>query len=797
MTWAELPAKLKIYISVLCGLAFLISTSAVWDILTSPHKTGWVVLALFVLLTVPFFLIMPSVSAAVSIGDAYIMAIAMIYGVSPCIMATFLHTLALSLSKRPRTYTYKLLFNVSSMICGAWLYSTVYRLMNHGSNKLEDIVVPAAALVTIYFVLNSMLTSVAISWATGESISSFWLKNCAPLAIDFLFSSASATAMVLLHSYHEYAPLAAAPVVLIVWGWAKINQTRVIQAEKHLIEQEDLYLRTVESLAIAVEVKDQTTYGHIRRVKIYATELARLCEIKDPQEIKAITTGSLLHDIGKLAIDDYILNKPGRLSKPEFEKIKMHVHAGDEILQQIHFPFPVAEYVRCHHERWDGLGYPNGLKGEQIPLGGRILAIADAFDAIRYSRPYKLPINIGEAVEILRSQSGTAYDPNLVQLFISHIDELENLASRESEKMPELSFRKSLEIADHAIAELDVSAKKPVWRDFSSEMARFAEFCTTATGYLELADLLPILSSRIQFLFSFNTCVFYLDDGNGGVRAEHAIGCFAGSLEGHRLVMGKGISGWVAAYSRPMLNAEPALDFQDSPNDFSVLKSALVVPILLGDNCFGSICLYGEDSYSQVDLSALQAIAGFAAPMIADIRNRQDSKSDDFIDPATQLHRISYLTAIGPQILASARKDNSPVSLIYLEIKNLDHIFKEYGADSGNSTLRRIADCIKPELRETDILVRHGNRAFVAFLPGVRDDQAIGCAQRLKQQVKNERLYLGGRNRSIECIAGQSSFPKGGVTVFALLQTAQQNIITKTTKSGLAGNKILGFHPRF
>ena len=797
MTWAELPAKLKVYICILSGLAAFVFISAVFGLLSRFYESSWIVLTLFVLLTVPFFLLLPSVSAAISIGDAYIMAIAMIYGVAPCIVATFLYTLALSLAKRPRAYTYKIYFNISSMVCGAWLYSTIYKSMSHGSVEPHDIVVPAAVLVIVYFITNSMLTSIAISWSTGERITKFWLRNCAPLSIDFLFSSSSATLIVLLHSYHKYAPLVAAPVVLIVWGWAKLNQTRLMEAETHLKEQEELYLRTVESLAIAVALKDQIPYGHIRRAKVYATELAGLCGIKSSKELEAIRTGALLHDIGKLAIDDYILNKPGRLSKQEFEKIKMHVQAGDEILQEIRFPFPAAEYVRCHHERWDGLGYPNGLKGEEIPLGGRILAIADAFDAIRYSRPYKLPIKVGEAVEILRSQSGTAYDPNLIQLFIDNIDELEKAAARDSDSMPELPFRKSIEIADRAISDSASAYRSPVLHDFPTEMIRFDEFCSTAAGKLELDDLLPIFSRRIESLIPFKTCVFFMDDGAGYVRAMHISGCFSEILKDYRLAMGKGISGWVAAHGRPMINTEAALDFQDLENHFSLLKDTLAVPILLGDECFGTISLYREYplSYNQSDLSVLQTIAGFIAPLISEIRNR-DGKSDEFMDPITQIRRMPYLTITGPQLLASAKNDSSPASLIYLEIKNLHWISREYGSDTGNSILRMIANCIKPELRETDILVRFGNRAFLAFLPGVREDQALSCVQRLKQQVKKQSLSLGDRSLSIDCAAGSSSYPKDGSTIFDLLQSAQQSIRAKPSKSGADGNKVIGFNPR-
>ncbi len=795
MTWSELPAKLKIYISFLCSLAFIISISAVFDLLSQPHESGWIVLFLVVLLTVPFCLLLPSVNMAVGIGDAFIMAIAMIYGTAPCIIATLFHTLALSFSKQPRTYYYKILFNLSSMICGAWLYSSIYHLINQRSNQLQDVVVPAAALVTVYFILNSILISIAISWSSGESIIKFWLKSCAPLAVDFLFSAAAAIAFVLLHSFHKLAPLAASPIVVVVWGWTKINQSRVMETEKYLLEQEELYLRTVESFAVAVEVRDQNTYGHIRRVKVYANELARLCGIKDPRELKAIRTGSLLHDIGKLAIDDYILNKPGRLSKQEFEKIKMHVQAGDEILQGIHFPFPVAEYVRCHHERWDGLGYPNGLKGGQIPLGGRILAIADAFDAIRYSRPYKLPVNIGEAIDILRSQSGTAYDPRLVQLFIDNIDEVEKIALRESENMPELSFRQSLIKADQAISDSNIALENTLLSDCPVELLRFAEFCSVATGYIELSDLFPVLSRYIESLVPFSTCAFYLDNGNGCVEIQHVTGCFSEKLIKHRLPIGKGISGWVTANNRYMLNTDSALDFQDLTDDFSILKNTLAVPFSFGEECLGAICVYGKDSlsYSVDDLNVLQAIAGFAAPTIAEIRNRKDTRAEDSLDPTTHLHRLHYLKTIGPQLLASARKDRSPVSLIYLEIKNLPGIFRTYGADAGNSILKGIADCIKPELRKTDILVRYGNRAFIAFLPGTRDDQALRCTQRLKQRIRNEHFSPGGRNMSMDCLTGYSSYPNGGTDIFALIQSAQQSIGWKASK---AGSKVVGFNPR-
>jgi diguanylate cyclase (GGDEF)-like protein len=801
MTWAELPAKLKAYISFLSCAATIIATWAVWDLLNNSHDSGLYLLVVLLAFTLPFYLFLPSVNTAVGIGDAYIMAIAMIYGVAPCVVVTCVQTLFISLfARRAKRYLYRTIFNTASTVCGAWLYSSIYHAINKGSVQLHDIVIPAAALAVTYFLTNSMLASIAISWSLGENIFNFWAKTCVPLAADYSVSSVSAVLIVALHGYNKYSlDIAAALLLGVVWGWHKMNKTRVDEAERHLREQEQLYLRTVESLALAVDAKDQTTYGHIRRVKVYATGLAKLCGVRDPNEFKAIETGSLLHDIGKLAIDDYILNKPGRLSKQEFEKIKVHAAAGDEILQSVRFPFPVAKYVRYHHERWDGLGYPDGLKGEEIPLGARILAVADAFDAIRYSRPYKLAIPMEEALELLRAQSGSIYDPNLIKLFIDHIEELEAVAIKESESMPEPSFRKYFETVDRALLAADVNARDPASPlDVPSELILLAEFCSTIGEHLDLEDILPIFAGRMRKMVPFSACAFYLNEGNDCLRVAFVSGMLSEQIRNNIIGLGKGISGWVAAYRRPMINTGPALDFQDINGDFTSFKDALVVPIIYDDESLGTISLYAQESslYTQYELSIIQTLAGFLSPLISQSRKHGESAPEKVLDLTTQIHRISYLTAIGPHLISSAEKNKSPVSLIYIEIRNIGQIIRTYGVHIGNITLRRIADCVKPELRESDILVRFGHQAFVAFLPGVRDEQALRCAQRLRHQIKGQASFAGGQNFPIDCQIGIASYPKEGTTIFALLQSAQKNIGTIAEEAPVLDGNVVGFFHR-
>ncbi len=584
-----------------------------------------------------------------------------------------------------------------------------------------------------------------------------------------------------------------------LWGWNQVIKTRVTEAEKHLEEQEQLYMRTVESLALAVDAKDQTTYGHIRRVKIYATRMAELCNIKDPNELKAIKTAALLHDIGKLAIDDYILNKPGRLSKEEFEKIKVHAAAGDEILQHVHFPYPAAKYVRHHHERWDGNGYPDGLKGEEIPLASRILAVADAFDAIRFSRPYKLAIQTEEARELLLAQSGIFYDPEVVKLFADHIEEIEQAAVKEAENSPEPSFRKYFETVNQALSAADVSASVPSnTMDMPAELILLAEFCSTIAGHLDLKDLLPIFASRMKKIVPFDTCAFYLLEGNDSLRAVHAGGIFAEKIQDHIMSVGKGISGWVYAHGRPMINTGPALDFQDIEGDFSIFKDTLVVPITHDNESLGTISLYTQapSTYTRNELEILQALAGFLAPIISDSKKQEAPAAEKILDPTTRMHRMSYLTAISPQLISLAEINRSPASLIFFEISNLSQITRLYGTEIGHAAIKKIADDIKLELRETDIVVRFGHQSFVAFLPGIRDEQALHCAQRLRQQIQSHASTIGGQNYTIDCQIGMASYPRDGINIFALLRSAQKSVEARAEETASLDSNVIGFPPR-
>ncbi|HSK62786.1 MAG TPA: HD-GYP domain-containing protein, partial [Pyrinomonadaceae bacterium] len=212
----------------------------------------------------------------------------------------------------------------------------------------------------------------------------------------------------------------------------RLAELQAVEAERrrHIEEMAAIHMNTIESLAIAIDAKDQTTHGHVRRTQIYATQMGKLFNVSE-SDLHALHAGALLHDIGKLAVPEYILNKPGKLTEAEFAKMKIHPTVGGDILKRVNFPYPVEDIVRYHHEKWDGSGYPKGLKGDQIPLIARIISVVDFYDATRCDRPYRKGMKREDSLALLNTMVGTAFDPKVVKKFVEHVVEFDRLIDSE------------------------------------------------------------------------------------------------------------------------------------------------------------------------------------------------------------------------------------------------------------------------------------------------------------------------------------------------------------------------------
>jgi len=420
-----------------CGTAVI--GYAAWQLPRTPLAVQWILFASAGLLAGKYWVKIPGVDARVSVSDTFFLTLAILFGPAPATIATVLDT-GLMAWRRHYGWT-RVLFNSTGPPLSLWVAAQAFfALAGVGplaSSELPvlQLIVPIAGMALVWFVLNSGLTAVAIALESGSNLLEVW-KRLSLLAINYGAAASASFCMVILTRYAGIpAASAVLPLIFVFHLSLRSWLGRLEDAQQHIAKIDRLYLSTIETLATAIEAKDGVTHDHIRRVQVYATGLARALGVHDESTIKAIEAAALLHDTGKLAVPEHILNKPGKLTPAEFEQMKLHVDVGADILSAIDFPYPVVPIVRCHHENWDGSGYPRGVKGTDIPIGARILSVVDCFDALTSDRPYRRALTEEAAIAILRERSGTMYDPIVVETFVRVLPEI---AERPNPSTPHL-----------------------------------------------------------------------------------------------------------------------------------------------------------------------------------------------------------------------------------------------------------------------------------------------------------------------------------------------------------------------
>lgn len=209
---------------------------------------------------------------------------------------------------------------------------------------------------------------------------------------------------------------------ILQWKLKELNEQLEKRVQERTEELAEAYDRTLEGWANALELRDKETEGHSRRVTELTLKLARTLGMS-PSDLEQIHRGAILHDIGKMAIPDEILRKPGRLTEEERAIIKQHPATAHRLLERIPFLKQALDIPYCHHEKWDGSGYPRGLKGEQIPLAARIFAVVDVWDAVQSERSYNHAWSRQMAIDHLKEQSGKYFDPQIVGVFLQMVNE--------------------------------------------------------------------------------------------------------------------------------------------------------------------------------------------------------------------------------------------------------------------------------------------------------------------------------------------------------------------------------------
>jgi putative nucleotidyltransferase with HDIG domain len=329
---------------------------------------------------------------------------------------------------KERNPTYRTLFSMACLVVTVQAAGRFYIWLGGSPGQFDPLTLakPLVGAATAYFVINTAMIATAIALSTRQSVVKIWNENFLWSAPSyFVGAGAAAAAVGVLNfvSIRWLLPLAAAPLYLTYRSY-KVYLGRIDDEQRHVREMADLHLATIEALALAIDAKDQTSQSHIRRVQLYAAALARALGMRE-NDIQGVKTAALLHDIGKLAVPEHILSKPGPLTPEEFQKIRAHPKVGADIISAVPFPYPVSPLILSHHERWDGKGYPSGLKGEEIPLGARILSVVDYFDALMAERPYHKAMGFDAAIGLLQQEMGKGLDPVVVEKFIELLPALQ------------------------------------------------------------------------------------------------------------------------------------------------------------------------------------------------------------------------------------------------------------------------------------------------------------------------------------------------------------------------------------
>ena len=538
----------------------------------------------------------------------------------------------------------------------------------------------------------------------------------------------------------------------------------------------DFFRATITTVSMAIDAKEQTEYGNIVKVRDVALKLAQNHPEKIKIDMDGVAFSALVHDIGKLAVPESILNKPGGLTEAEKSRMRRHANVGADILKTVPFPESVTLGVRHHHERWDGTGYPSRIAGEQIPLEARILAVADTYVSLRSIRPFRPAWDVSQAREFLMKESGKAYDPLIVEIFRAHFETIEEIVSRKIIS-GELSILEEVKKDFTAGSDKAYSDPTAIFNNISfphKEIQAEFEITRNIGKTLSLEETSSILATWIEKFVPYSTCVEYrFDRAHLNIEVYHAVGKYQDQIQNFSIPVGSGISGQVAEDLKPRFGVAPETDFPPE-KQIKGLKDCLVVPLMFNDDIpgqenslnpvlIGIIALYAEEEnfYTHEHLKLMTTIAEHAARAVNNSIIHNETQEDAFTDSLTGLPNIRYFRASIENEIHRAQRLNYPINFLMMDLDNFKMVNDGYGHKEGDSILIEISALLKEQFRKSDICIRYGGDEFLAILPGVGIHATEQTIDRIKT-VFSRTVFrsASGDPLKIGISIGASSYPQ-------------------------------------
>jgi diguanylate cyclase (GGDEF)-like protein/putative nucleotidyltransferase with HDIG domain len=650
--------------------------------------------------------------------------------------------------------------------------------------------------VSVYFIVNAGSIAAVISLSEGKPLRSI-LVDCYFWSFPYYLVGAGIAAAIAWfnHAFNWETSLLFVPAIYLIYRSYRLYLGKLEDEKRHVEEMANLHLRTIEALALAIEAKDQTTHDHLQRVRVYAVEVAKEMGVQGA-ELEALHAAALLHDIGKLAVPEHIISKPGRLTPEEFEKMKIHTVVGAEILERVRFPYPVVPIVRAHHEKWDGSGYPFGLKNTEIPIGARILSAVDYLDALASDRQYRRAMPLEEVMQRLAAESGKAFDPKVVDVLIQRYRSLEVLAQKKSQENAQPARSGDLKIArgpepDAGFENAAVPPSPGGEANFLSSIAAarqeaqsLFELSQDLGASLSVGETLSVFSVKLKPMVPYDAIAIYIRRDEELI-PEYVNGDNYRLFASLRIPMGHGLSGWVAQNKKPIVNGNPSVEpgYLNDPAKFSTLRSALALPLEGVSGVIGVLALYRaeRDAFTSDHLRILQAVSGKMSLAIENALKYQQAESSATTDYLTGLPNARSLFLQLDRELSRCKRDNVSLTLMVCDMDGFKKINDRFGHLEGNRVLRLFAQALKDSCREYDYVARMGGDEFVVIAPGLARDAAAKKIEQIRPLARQAGFDVCGED-ILSLSVGVAVSPDDGNDAEQLLSEADRRMYVEKQK---------------
>ena len=679
------------------------------------------------------------------------------------------------------------IFNTASGGIYAFVYGIVcYAFLPSGLVAAYQVIVPVLLLSGTYFLINSASMHAMMAVTGRSDFWRLWRENVPLVPLYFLASASGAAVIYFFHRVAgPWAFLLGLPILVVVYYAHHFYNEKYEDLTQLYTQTAEAFALSIDALELHTDYKHHTS-THIQRTRLITLQLARALGVDD-KTYEGLWFAAVLHDVGKISIPSYILHKPTRLTEREFQKMSTHPAVGAQILSTIDFPVPVIPFVKHHHENWDGSGYPDGLKGDEIPFGSRIMAVADCYEALTARRVYRRSLDRETAISIMQREAHR-FDPIVFNKFLEIVDgldaQLRTLAVRELAAPKEHRDKKRM-------PDIVGVPQAPAFSDSISEPQRevftLFEILQTIGNSLSRPDTLTIIASKIEKIIPFSTLVIYLvDDSQGVLTPAHVTGQDPDAFKEGSIEFGTRLAGWVAANNRMLYNVHPGPDLMLLPEQFRKnYHNSILAPLIHEERPLGTIGLYwsGNERYSHDHVRLMEIIANRSSIALYNAIRFKETQEDAFTDRLTSLANSRFLYIFFEQTLSEAKRYDEPLTVIEMDLDDFKSVNDRFGHHAGDRFLKEVGRILKAQMRDSDVLVRYAGDEFIAVLPKTTMEQAVQFSHRLQEVVESSDIDVGiGKMLSVGISLGLASFPADGADLESLLMAADRNMYDQKSR---------------